>query len=119
MKFPFSLRIATLGSTASLFLSGCVVAPYPAGQGVYTQPDAGQAEVVVGVAPPAPYVEVIPVAPFVGAVWINGYWGWSQGRHHWVPGRYVQPRPGHHWEPHRWSQGPRGNWHLRGGGWRR
>lgn len=101
---------------AAMTLSACVVAPYPPGQVIYSQPD--ETGITVGVPPPAPYVEVIPAAPFLGAVWINGYWGWSQGRHQWFPGHYERARPGLRWEPHHWIQGPRGNWHLRGG-WRR
>ncbi len=111
------LRIAAVCAAATWGLSACVVAPYPQGQAVYQQGAPVEGEIVVGMPPPAPYVEVIPVAPFVGAVWINGYWNWSGGRHQWVPGRYAQPRPGYRWQPHQWSQGPRGNWHLRGGGW--
>lgn len=113
------LRVTAVGVAVTWGLSACVVAPYPQNQVVYPQGGLGETEIVVGVAPPAPYVEVIPVAPFLGALWISGYWGWSQGRHQWVPGRYVQPRPGQRWQPHQWMQGPRGDWHLRGGRWAR
>jgi hypothetical protein len=109
-------RVA-LCASATLLLSACVVAPYPPGPMVYPPPGPVAAEMVIGVPPPAPYGEVIPVAPYAGAVWIGGYWGYAQGRHQWVPGRYVQPRPGYHWQAHQWVQGPRGNWHLRGGVW--
>ena len=119
MTSPSIFYIAGTCVAATLALSACVVAPYPQQQVVYPQNEPGGPEVVVGLAPPAPYVEVIPAAPFLGALWISGYWGWSQGRHQWVPGRHVQPRPGHRWEPHHWAQGPRGNWHLRGGRWTR
>lgn len=112
-----ALRLAAVCASVTWGLSACVVAPYPQGPVVYPQTVVGEGEIVVGVPPPAPYFEVIPVVPFVGAVWISGYWGWSGGRHQWVPGRYAQPRPGHRWQPHRWDQGSRGNWHLRGGGW--
>ncbi|HZV92234.1 MAG TPA: hypothetical protein VFF72_03400 [Caldimonas sp.] len=92
-------------------LSACVVTP--------ARPYAYESgAVVTDVAPPAPYVETIPVAPFVGAVWIGGYWGWRGNRHVWVPGRYEAPRPGYHWEPHHWVQHG-GRWHLEGGAWRR
>lgn len=115
-------------------LTACVVAPYrgyggyaggyggqrgygqpvpPVGQGSYDQ-----APIVVDVAPPAPYVEVIPVLPFLGALWIAGYWGWYGGRHQWVPGRYERPRPGYGWNAHSWVQ-QGGRWHLHGGGWAR
>lgn len=121
-------------------LSACVVAPYrgyggyggaygggygsgqrgygqpvpPVSQGPYDQAPI----IVVDVAPPAPYVEVIPVLPFLGALWIAGYWGWQSGRHQWVPGRYERPRAGYGWNAHSWvNQG--GRWHLHGGGWAR
>lgn len=108
---PSLTRQVLVGAVVALSLSACVVTPYP-GPDVY-----GNA--VVNVPPPAPYPEVVPVVPYPGAIWINGYWGWHQGRHHWVPGRYMQPRPGYRWEPHRWHQGPRGGWHQRGGRWAR
>ena len=123
-------RLLIVPLAAASLLSACVVAPYPARRVVYTQPapvysqpvpeyaqgvpdDGG---VVVDIAPPAPYVEVVPAIPFPGAVWIGGYWGWSSGRHHWVPGRWDRPRPGYAWRPYGWApQG--GRWHLHGGGW--
>lgn len=107
-------------AAATAVLSGCVVAPYPRRAVVYAPPPAYEnspPEVYVDIPPPAPYVEVIPVLPFAGAVWIGGYWGWRSGRHHWVPGRYEAPRPGYGWSPHRWHHAPRGGWYLRGGGW--
>jgi WXXGXW repeat (2 copies) len=133
-------KLSRAARTATLLLcvgslSACVVAPYRGygGYGDYGggrgygqpvpqvgQPQSGgpyeQAPIVVDVAPPAPYVEVIPVLPFLGALWIAGYWGWHGGRHHWVPGRYERPRPGYGWNAHGWvNQG--GRWHLHGGGW--
>ena len=128
MTARLPLLIVPLAATS--LLSACVVAPYPARRVVYTQPapvysqpvpeysqgvpdDGG---VVVDIAPPAPYVEVVPAIPFAGAVWIGGYWGWSSGRHHWVPGRWDSPRPGYTWRPYGWArQG--GRWHLHSGGW--
>ncbi len=110
-----SLRVAATSSglAAMLLLSACVVVParhvdagYPSAGGVYAE-----------VPPPAPQYEVVPVAPFLGAVWVAGYWGWHGGRHHWVAGRWS--RPHHHgraWVPHRWAHTPRG-WHLGGGHW--
>ncbi|HWH85007.1 MAG TPA: hypothetical protein VNU71_22510 [Burkholderiaceae bacterium] len=116
---------------SALLLSACVVAPYPARPVVYSQPipayrqpvpQYGEAdpadEAVVDIAPPAPYVEVVPAIPFAGAVWIGGYWGWAGGRHQWHPGRWERPRPGYSWRAHSWvNQG--GRWHLHGGGWAR
>jgi hypothetical protein len=117
----FVFGISTLAA-----LSACVVAPAPyptqpvyapAPQPAYSsQPAYPPAPVFVDVAPPPPYQEVVPVTPFVGAVWITGYWRWHEGRHYWVPGRWEHPRPGYTYVPHRWvSEG--GHWHLRGGEW--
>jgi len=118
------LRFA-VGISGAAALSACVVAPAPyptqvyspAPQPIYSQPTYAPAPVIVDVAPPLPYQEVVPVAPFVGAVWIAGYWGWQGGKHYWVPGRWEHPRPGYRYVPHQWvSEG--GHWHLRGGEWR-
>lgn len=114
MKHHRPLRNLLLALPFLTALGGCVVAPapYPAGQ-----PGPVEAVVIAPMAPPPPLVEIVPVAPYAGAIWIGGHWTWSQGRHVWVPGRHVPPRVGHRWEPHRWVQGPRGHWHLRGGHW--
>ena len=133
MKFSTTNYLGTSATVlAMLALSGCVIVParpytvvqsvpqaqpqvvyntYP----VYTQPPDGA--VVYNNAPPPPaQVEVIPALPFYGAVFINGFWGWNSGRHHWVPGHYVRPVPGHRFVPQRWdNQG--GRWALRGGFW--
>lgn len=93
MKSRLSLVSLAL---ASLALSGCVVVP----PRHYAGPPP-----VYGAAPaPAPYVEVVPVMPFAGAVWIAGYWNWSGGHRHWVPGRWEHPRQG---------GGHRGHWRGR------
>lgn len=117
----YSLKPIAAAAVATLALSACVVAPYP--QRVYHPVPAGpgpgaypEGDVVVDVPPPAPYVEVVPPLPYAGAIWIGGYWGWSGGRHHWVPGRWEAPRPGYAWRPHAWVQ-EGGRWHLHGGGW--
>jgi len=37
--------------------------------------------------PPPARDEVVPVGPFVGAVWVGGHWFWGRGRRWvWVPG---------------------------------
>lgn len=110
-------RLLILPLTAVL-LSACIVAPYPR-HAVYAEPmpvGAPVPLVVVDVAPPAPYVQVVPAIPYAGAIWIGGYWGWNEGRHQWVTGRWEQGRPGYRWHSHGWvNQG--GRWHLHGGGW--
>jgi hypothetical protein len=109
-----SIRTFTLAAACSAALSACVVAPVaqPYGYG-----PAGGA-VVADVGPPAPYYEAVPVAPYPGAIWIGGYWGWSGGRHNWVGGHYEHGRPGYAWQPHRWEQRD-GRWHLHEGYWAR
>lgn len=111
MKKPVPLLLTMV---AASLLSACVVVPAHrgyAGGGYAAEPD-----VYADVPPPQPYAEVVPVMPFPGALWIGGYWGWSGGRHQWVPGHYERPRPGYRYEPHRWENS-RGRWHLRVGGW--
>jgi WXXGXW repeat (2 copies) len=112
MSLRYLNRTAAVAACASLTLfAGCVVAPVGSyGYGEYAE--------VVGVAPPPPRYEVIGVAPVLGHVWINGYWGWSGGRHHWVNGRWAAPRPGHAWVPHAWGRAGSG-WRLNPGYWRR
>lgn len=101
-----------LALASAALLSACVVVPAHRGYaGGYAEPD-----IYVDVPPPQPYAEVVPVLPYPGALWIGGYWGWSGGRHQWVPGHYEHPRPGYRYEPHRWENS-RGQWHLRLGGW--
>jgi hypothetical protein len=99
---------------SALVLSACVVTPYaPAyrAQASYDEPVT-----VAEVPPPPPQVEVVPVVPFPGAIWIGGYWGWGGGRHAWVPGHWERPRAGFVWAPYRWVPF-RGHWQLRAGGW--
>ena len=65
----------------------------------------------VRVAPPAPLVERIPVAPSPRHIWAPGHWQWSpgQGRHVWVRGYYQLGTPGRIWVASRWvNQG--GEW---------
>jgi hypothetical protein len=98
-------------ATAAALLGGCVVAPVgpvPVAEGPVYAPSA----------PPPPQYEAIPAAPFVGAVWIGGFWNWSGGRYAWAPGHYARPRPGYHWQPRQWARNPRGGWEAHGG-WQR
>jgi hypothetical protein len=79
---------------------------------------AAQVGVVVMVAPPAPVVETVGVAPVPGYVWIGGYWNWVGGRHVWVPGAWRPGRPGYRWVPHHWVAAG-GGWRLEEGHWAR
>ena len=78
-----------------------------------TESQAG--EVIIGVAPPRPHVEIVPAAR-VGYVWSPGYWRWNGGRHVWVGGYWLRERPGWRWAPAHWvAYGPR--WHYVPGYW--
>jgi hypothetical protein len=73
-------------------------------------PGFARVGVVVGLAPPAPVVEVAPAPPAPGYVWQPGYWNWNGVQYVWVPGVYVVPPYAHAvWVP--------GSWVRHGGGW--
>ena len=88
----------------------CACALVPVGPSV-------QGEVIIEAAPPPTQVEAIPVAPYPGGVWIEGYWHWNGVRYVWYGGHYERPRPGWVWVAHRWYRGPRGRWHFVRGHW--
>ncbi len=52
----------------------------------------GQQPVIVNNAPPPRQVFNRPVAPFGGAVWVDGHWRWNGNQYMWVNGRYIRPR---------------------------
>ena len=81
-------------------------------------PSTAQAQVVVDVEPPGPREEVVPVAPYEGAVWAPGYWNWEGRRHVWVGGHYEHGRPGYAWRRHEWRH-EGGHWRMHEGGWER
>jgi len=87
--------------------TGCVM---------YGRPRVGV--VYVSREPPVERVEVIPVAPAVGFVWIKGYWAWRASEFAWMPGRWERPIEGRReWIPHRWEH-DRNGWYLVEGRWR-
>jgi hypothetical protein len=105
------VRNLALAAAVALSVSACVVVPargYYAGGDYY----AG----AVTIAPPAPQVEVVGVAPAAGYVWLGGYWNWLGGRHVWVRGHWSAPHSGYHWAPNRWERRGDG-WHMTGGRW--
>ncbi len=126
------VRLAGAAGVAVL-LSACVVVPTGRGYGNGGYGDGRHADgrypdgsypsagggVYADTPPPQAQYEVVPALPYLGAVWIAGFWNWHGGRHAWVPGRWTRPQHGHHrgWAPHRWVPTPRG-WHLQGGHWR-
>jgi hypothetical protein len=70
----------------------------------------------IGVAPPAPRVEVMTVAPSPAHFWVAGHWGWNGHSHVWVGGRWVKSRPGHLWVRDHWAH--RGHeWFFYPGHW--
>ncbi|HEX7600399.1 MAG TPA: YXWGXW repeat-containing protein [Polyangiaceae bacterium] len=53
-------------------------------------------------APPPSQVDVRPPLPMMGAVWVDGYWHWSN-QWVWVPGRWAMPpQAGATWRPTVW-----------------
>lgn len=123
----FTQSVVLLGAIATV-LAGCIVAPVqprvvyrdaPPSQPPPQYPQQYPQDVVVEAPPPAPQYEVIPVLPYLGAIWISGYWGWYGGRHTWIGGYYTRPVYGHRWVPRSWSHSGGGRWSLRGGYWGR
>ena len=101
----FLLRPIVFASAA--LLGGCAVeapvyvpavepAPYvapvpPPVVSVYVEPPLfAPPPIAIAWAPPPLLVEAPPPLPFVGAVWIGGYWCW-QGRWVWAAGRWAAP----------------------------
>ena len=82
-----------------------------------TAPAAGQPEVVVNEAPPAPLAEEVYAAPGPDYVWVGGVWTWN-GAWVWAPGHYLlPPHPGAIWVGGGWQARGRG-WAWVGGRWR-
>jgi hypothetical protein len=91
----FGLLLALAGS---LFLSSCAGSYYVTAQ-------------------PVEPVYERPVAPYQGAVWIDGDWTWSGGSYAYVRGHWDRPRAGRVWVRGNWERGQRGyRWHK--GYWR-
>ncbi len=74
--------------------------------------------IVVEQAPPAPQLEIVPLAPSSGYVWIPGYWSWRGGAWVWTGGRWaLQPYPTAVWMDGRWARHGR-SWIWISGRWR-
>ena len=87
-----------LALAGSLFLASCAGSYY-----VYERP----------VEP----VYARPMAPYPGAIWIEGDWVWQGGRYVYFRGHWDRPRVGRVWMRGAWERGPRGyTWHR--GYWR-
>ena len=64
--------------------------------------------------PPPPQIEAVVAPPFVGAVWVGGFWRWD-GRWVWAAGRWAAgPWRGALWVSGRWARHP-GGWAWIGG----
>jgi len=82
-------------------------------------PASASTRVYVRVGPPAPIVEVRPVAPGPRYVWVDGYHRWNGRAYARVPGRWVvPPRARAVWVPGRWVHEKRGYYWV-DGHWRR
>jgi hypothetical protein len=76
---------------------------------------AAQLSVMIGIAPPAPRVVVMP-PPRPGYLWAPGYWNWRGNRHVWQEGSWMRERPGYAYAPPHWVQHDN-RWELNRGGW--
>jgi hypothetical protein len=92
---------------------------FRAGQWVpYGAPAGVQGTIYSPAAPPAPQVEVIPVAPSPRHHWAYGHWAWNGGRWVWVGGHWQESRAGYYWVGHHWQHLPDGRWVFVEGHWR-
>jgi YXWGXW repeat-containing protein len=74
--------------------------------------------VLVDQGPPPERVEVVPVGPGAGYVWMRGYWGWNHFAFVWMPGSWAALGHGYQqWVPGRWIHSRRG-WYWMDGHWR-
>ena len=79
------------------------------------RPASASTRVYVRVGPPAPIVEVRPVAPGPRYVWLDGHQRWDGRAYAWVPGRWVLPPRAHAvWAPGRWVHEKRGYYWVDG-----
>lgn len=108
-------RSALLGMIGiTVGLGGCAV--YPAGYGYGYTSETVVTGPVVRYEPPPPRVEVVGVAPFMGAIWMPGNWVWRD-RWAWHRGHWAHPpHPRAQWAPGRWHRDNDG-WRWRDGRW--
>jgi hypothetical protein len=102
MKTMKLLKPMLLVAGASFLMAGCVVRtrtvyaqpPPPPGPVVAETPGEVEVTSEPPVAPPPGESETdisIGPPPFVGAVWVGGYWGWGAGRWEWRRGYWGRP----------------------------
>ncbi|HEX3800050.1 MAG TPA: hypothetical protein VH413_15255 [Verrucomicrobiae bacterium] len=110
-----------IAAATSLLATGCVIRERTYVPGPPPPPPGEVSiggEVDVSGPPPAPLVEVQPVAPDPAFIWIGGVWVWGGGGWHWEHGRWARP-------PHRGAVWVQPRYAYRGGrhvwvrgGWR-
>jgi hypothetical protein len=106
-------------------LGGLVFGVLLVGAGCYTDTPmepvyATARPVTIAVAPPPPVDEVPSPEPYVGAVWMAGYWDWRAdlGRHVWVAGHWgTPPSAGVAYMPPSWQLHPNGGYYRVPGRW--
>lgn len=116
---PIQTRLAALSAAlaAGFALAGCTTTPaLVTADGTVVVP--AWSTVAVQAAPPAAVVETQGTAPYSDAVWIPGYYTYSNGGYVWVSGRWDHTRAGYHWVPAAWEQRADG-WYYREGYWAR
>ncbi len=75
------------------------------------------ADLYINMDPPMRRVEHMDARP--GYVVVPGVWSWRNGRHVWVPGRYVAEREGYRYQNDRWVKHDNNKWTMQRGGWSR
>jgi hypothetical protein len=94
----------------SLLALACGAAPLAALSATEVGISISGPEIVVGGQPPAPRLEVVPVEPGPGHIWIRGHWAWHHERWEWISGRWDRVvQAGSTWVP--------GEWVVRRNGW--
>lgn len=92
-----------------LLLTGCFA-------GLRARP--AYAGTVVYQAPPPARAYARPPAPYSNAVWMNGYWGWYNGRYAWNAGHWAHARAGQVYVQPTWVRRGQG-WAHSPGHWQR
>jgi hypothetical protein len=100
-SITLQLSTPTSAPTPGVVIQQPATAAAPTTVAVPQQPSE---TVYVSEAPPAPPVEVIPVAPDHFHVWIAGHYEWTHHGYVWRVGHWERPpRHGLHWAPARWE----------------
>jgi hypothetical protein len=86
-------------------VGGALIATLLCASPAMAQIRVGGPMIRVRMAPPAPIVERIPLAPSSRHIWTGGHWQWDamQSRHIWSPGYYQIPPQGQYWVAAHWA----------------